>query len=76
MVSSFFNNSTTRFGLFEKQIKESKTTAHHTHVIDVCRTRWLARMDSLDIFLEVYQAVINSLLTIKYETNLQTLKSL
>jgi hypothetical protein len=65
MVSYFFNNSLKRFALLEKQIKESEPTARHTHLIDVCRARWLARIDGLDIFLEVYQAVINSLLTIK-----------
>jgi hypothetical protein len=65
MVSYFFNNSPKRFVLLEKQIKESEPTARHTHLIDVCRTRWLARIDGLDILFEVYQAIINAFVTIK-----------
>ena len=65
VVSYFFNASPKRFDLLGKQIKELERSARHTHLIDVCRTRWLAWIDGLDVFLEVFLAVVNSLMTIK-----------
>jgi len=54
VVSDFFNNSPKRFGLLERQIKESLPKARHYHLIDVCRTRWVAWLDGLDVFAEVF----------------------
>ena len=54
VVSDFFNNSPKRFGLLERHIKESLPKARHYHLIDVCRTRWVAWLDGLDVFAEVF----------------------
>nr|XP_047141406.1 52 kDa repressor of the inhibitor of the protein kinase-like [Hydra vulgaris] len=32
--------------------------SHHSRLIDVCRTRWIARIDGLDVFIEVLPAII------------------
>ena len=35
--------------------------SRHRHLIDVCRTRWVARLDGLDVFTELYEAVAHCL---------------
>lgn len=65
VVSDFFNVSPKRFDLLTKKIKELQPSARHTHLIDVCRTRWVARIDGLDVFTEVFVPVVDSLETIK-----------
>ena len=54
VASDFFNNSPKCFGFLESQIKEILPNAKHSHLIDVCRTRWVARLDGLDVFAEVF----------------------
>ena len=54
VVSDFFNNSPKRFGFLEMQIKEILPNAKHSHLIDVCLTRWVTRLDGLDVFAEVF----------------------
>ena len=61
----FFNVSPKRFSLLTKKIQEFNPNARHNHLIDVCRTRWVARIDGLDVFAEVLEPVVNSLETIK-----------
>ena len=51
IVSDFFNNSPKCFQLLQKKIREIPS-ARHSRLIDVCRTRWLARIDGLDVFAE------------------------
>ena len=65
-LSDFFNVSPKRFSLLTKKIQEFNPNAHHNHLIDVCRTRWVARIDGLDVFAEVLEPVMNSLETIKH----------
>ena len=65
VVSDFLNVSPKRFDLLTKKIKELYPSARHTHLIDVCRTRWVSRIDGLDVFIEVFVPVVDSLETIK-----------
>ena len=65
VVSYFFNTSPKRFALLEKKIKELVPGAAHTHLIDVCRTRWIARLDGLDVFASVFVPVTHCLEIIK-----------
>ena len=65
VVSDFFNNSPKRFDLITKKIKESNPRVSHTKLTDVCRTCWLARIDGLEIFIELFVAVVKSLEVIK-----------
>ena len=64
-VSDFFNVSPKRFSLLTQKIQEFNPSARHNHLIDVCRTRWVARIDGLDVFAEVFSLVVGSLETIK-----------
>ncbi len=65
VVSDFFNVSPKRFDLLTSKIKEIHPSASHTRLIDVCRTRWIARIDGLEIFVEVFKAIVESLRIIK-----------
>lgn len=38
---------------------------NHIHLIDVCRTRWVAMLDGLGVFIELYPAIIASIEVIK-----------
>eukprot|EP00795_Rhopilema_esculentum_P015975 gene15975-biopygen5349 len=64
VVTEFFNSSTTRFEILKKVIREVLPASRRSHLIDVCRTRWGERIDGLDVFLELYDAVVRSLETI------------
>ena len=64
-VSLFFNVHPKRFALLSQNIKELHPTAHHEHLTDVCRTRWVARIDGLDVFMEVFEAIVVSLENVK-----------
>ena len=64
-VSDFFNMHPKRFALLAMKIKEIKPSSRHVHLIDVCRTRWIARIDGLDVFVEVFEGVVLALETIK-----------
>ena len=67
VVSEFFNASPKRFAFLTKEIKNTEEIeeGRHTHLIDVCRTRWIARIDGLDVFAEVFLAVVKCLEKIK-----------
>ena len=69
VVSEFFNNSPKRFAFLEKQIKEMLPKARHTHLIDVCRTRWIARIDGLDVFSEVFVPIAHCFELIKFNAD-------
>ena len=64
-VSDFSNMHPKRFALLAAKIKEIKPSSRHAHLIDVCRTCWIARIDGLDVFAEVFEGVVLALETIK-----------
>eukprot|EP00794_Sanderia_malayensis_P016514 gene16514-18165_t len=68
VVSEFFNNSPKRFKLLSDKIKELPN-ARHFRLIDVCRTRWVARLDGLDVFVEVLVAIVEPLELIKLNSD-------
>ena len=65
VVSEFFNAHQKRFSTLQQKIKNLVPSARHNHLIDVCRTRWVARIDGLSVFIEVFIAIVDSLETIK-----------
>ena len=65
VVIEFFNAHPKRFSTLQQKIKNLVPSARHNHLIDVCRTRWVARIDGLSEFIEVFIAIVNSLETIK-----------
>ena len=64
-VSAFFNVHPKRFQLLTQMIQEILPTARHERLIDVCRTRWLARIDGLDVFIELFEAIVICLEKVK-----------
>ena len=53
------------FSTLKQQIKNLMPSARHNHFIDVCRTRWVAIIDGLSVFIEVFIVIVDSLEKIK-----------
>ena len=56
VISDFFNNSPKRQAALEKKIEDLLPAAKHKTLINVCHTRWIARIDGLDHFEEMFEA--------------------
>eukprot|EP00794_Sanderia_malayensis_P014540 gene14540-16043_t len=67
VVLHFFNVSPNRFAFLAENIKAILPTASHTHHIDVCRTRWLAEIDGLDVFGQVFLPALHALEKMEYQ---------
>ncbi|XP_065678506.1 52 kDa repressor of the inhibitor of the protein kinase-like [Hydra vulgaris] len=65
IVSDFFNNSPKRLVDLSAKIVELCPTLSFQKTINVCRTRWIERIDGLEAFIELYPAIIASLTCIK-----------
>ena len=65
VTSEFFNFSPKRFNLLVKTIEEICPTSSHKRLINVYRTRWVARIDGLSVFIEVFPAIVKCLETIR-----------
>ena len=64
-TTNFFNFHTTHFALLQQQIEKNLPSARHSHLLDVCRTRWVCRIDALDVFVEVFTAIAVSIQIVK-----------
>lgn len=60
-LSEFFSNSPKRQHHLVEKIKELLPTSNHRILIDVCRTRWIARLDGLDRVVELLFPVLATL---------------
>ena len=60
-LSSFFNNSQNRQLLFEKNISIHVKDSKKKKLKDVCRTRWVERIDGLDVFQDLFIAIFFTL---------------
>ena len=58
VATEFFNISPKRFELLVKTIEELLPSANHKRLINVCKTRWVARVDGLSVFIEVFPAIV------------------
>ncbi|XP_065069046.1 52 kDa repressor of the inhibitor of the protein kinase-like isoform X1 [Rhopilema esculentum] len=63
-ISNFFNYSPKRQLLLEENIKKLNPNCKYTKLLDICRTRWVMRIDGLARFLEMYEAIVETMLTI------------
>ena len=59
-VSDFFNSSETRLKFIETNISENQSSNKATKLKNVCRTRWIARIDGLSIFLNNFSSILKS----------------
>ena len=69
VVSEFFNVHPKRFRLLKDKITSLLPTASHSRLLDVCRTRWIARIDGLEIFIELFEVIVAALNAIKENEN-------
>ena len=61
VISDFFNNSPKRQAALENKVEDLLPAAKHKTLISVCRTRWIARIDGLDHFEEMFEAITAAL---------------
>ena len=64
VVHDFFNWPK-RLSLFEGKISAVYNQVSRHQLIDVCRTRWIARIDALEVFESLYRAIILALEEVK-----------
>lgn len=60
-LSEFFSNSPKRQEYLIKKIKDLLPHSNHRVLIDVCKTRWIARIDGMDRIVELLLPVISTL---------------
>lgn len=65
VVSEFYNFSPKRASQLKKSKAELIPKVSHDTLFNVCATRWVARLDGLANFIELYPAVVDSLEVIK-----------
>ena len=60
-MSDFFSNSPKRTIVLKEKIKEMYPESHQEKLFNVCRTRWMARINGLLIFQKVHLAILAAL---------------
>ena len=60
-ISRFFNMSPKRQEHLEKVIKGNVPEVTRKKLLDVCRARWLERMDGVDLFEDIFLAILMTL---------------
>ena len=60
-LSLFFNLSPKRQSQLEADIKRCLPEVKHEKLINVCRTRWVERLNALDLAIELYRPVTECL---------------
>ena len=56
-ISSFFTNSPKRQLLLDEMVKKFKSHNRQTKLLDVCKTRWVLRIEGLECFMTMYKAI-------------------
>ena len=60
-VYQFFSAHPKCQGAFEKAVSERQPSSSSRKLKDMCRTRWLQRIDAADIFMRLYLSVVECL---------------
>ena len=63
-LSYFFHPSPIHCAVLKEMIESLCSGADHTVVNDVCRTRWIARLDAFDSFCNLFPAILIAIETI------------
>ena len=63
-ICIFFKYSAKRQGLLEENITTICVESSKKKLINLCKTRWIARHDALRVFIELYQAILETMLDI------------
>jgi len=64
-VTRSFEYSPKKEALLVQKVKDTCPESRHHKLLDVCKTRWIQGIDGLEVFLELYEAIIATLETIK-----------
>ena len=60
-VAKFFNYSPKRQHFFEHMIDTETPSTHKRKLKDLCRTRWVQRIDSYTVFFDLYAPIIKTM---------------
>ena len=60
-VTQFFNSHPKHCDRLCSKITVLLPSARHSRLVDFCRTRWVARLDALDVFIEAFRAIVAAL---------------
>ena len=71
-IADFFNLSPKRQGFLIENIKTHLPGSNHFVLTDVCRTRWIERIDSIDRTLELYVPIMKTVEGIRMNVRLQS----
>ena len=69
-ISDFFRNSEQRQLVFEKYVDQFNPESSKNKLKDVCRTRWVERIDGLEMFVSLYSSIWNSLNDMRQDISL------
>ena len=64
-VNDYFDKSPKRMQFFRRILKESLPEVGYTRIKDVCRTRWVERIDGLNRFEDIFGVIVSVLTMIK-----------
>ena len=64
-VNTFFDDSPKRMQFFRRQLTVLCPEITYTRLKDVCRTRWVERIDGLDRFEDIYCHILSVLISIQ-----------
>ena len=64
-ISNFFNDSPKRTQILTRIIREVYGEERQVKLLNVCRTRWVARIDELKIFRSCYLAILKAFKEVK-----------
>ena len=64
-VTRSFEYSPKKEALLVQKVKDVCPESRRHKLLDVCKTRWIQRIDGLEVFLELYEAIVATLETIK-----------
>ena len=68
-ICRYFGFSPKRQGVLETKIDELCPNSKHKKLKDVCKTRWVQRLDSLEVFIELLPAITETLDEIRLNTD-------
>ena len=63
-ICIFFKYSAKRQGLLEENITQLCVEPSKMKLVNLCKTIWVARHDALRVFIELYQAILETMLDI------------
>ena len=60
----FFDNSPKRYAELRKTINRDQPEQNREKLVNICKTRWIARHDAITVFCNLYDSVVSTLETI------------